>query len=119
MSRPKKKTLLELRQERKVKQRVLLDILQVDRKTLYNWEHCRTAPDHWQLQALCKFYAVKKESVLIAARYDPYAFLGDKTYEEWQEERKAFMMETQEWWHNNVTKRVEELQKYPANEFFR
>ena len=88
MGRPKKKTLLELRNERNIKQKEIMDLMGINRKTLYNWEHCVTAPDHWQLQALCKFYAVKKGSVIIAPRYDPYAFLpDDKTYEEYLQDK--------------------------------
>ena len=83
----KKKTLLEIRKEQNIKQRVILDLLHIDRKTLYNWEHCITAPDHWQLQALCKFYGIKKVNLQLAPRYDPWKFLpDDTTYDEWKME---------------------------------
>lgn len=95
----KKKTLLDLRQEKKIKQRTIMEMMNIDRKTLYNWEHCRTAPDHWQLQTLCNFYAVKKETIQLAERYDPLYFLpDDKTYEEWKREHDAFVKEQREWW---------------------
>ena len=95
-------TLLELRKGNKVKQKTIMELLHIDRKTLYNWEHCRTAPDHWQLQALCKFYGVKKDALIIADRYDPWGYLpDDKTYEEWKAENDAFKKEMQEWWDNN------------------
>ena len=83
----KKKTLLEIRKEQHVKQQTILDLVNVDRKTLYNWEHCKTAPDHWQLQALCKFYGIKKVNIKLAPRYDPWAWLpDDTTYDEWKRE---------------------------------
>lgn len=97
----KKKTLLQLRKERKIKQRVILDLLNIDRKTLYNWEHCRTAPDHWQLQTLCKFYEVEKDTVIISYRRDPWSFLPpDKTYEEWKADIEAFKRDTMEWYNS-------------------
>ena len=112
----KQKTLLELRKETGTKQKNLMDLLNIDRKTLYNWEHCRTAPDHWQLQALCKFYGIKKDALVIADKKDPFAFLpDDKTYEQWQEDQKAFINETLEWWDKTYCRPVNG-QKYPVND---
>ena len=97
-----KKTLLQLRQEHHIKQKVLLDLLQCDRKSLYNWEHCRTAPDHWRLRKLCDFYGVKKSDLILAPRYDPYAFLGDKSYEEWKAECEEHKKHMNKWWEINI-----------------
>lgn len=86
-----KKTLLQLRKEHHVKQKTIIELLQVDRKTVYNWEHCVTAPDHWQTQKLCQFYNIKKSDLILADRYDPFAYLPeDKTYEQWKQDRKEW-----------------------------
>ena len=116
----KKKTLLELRKEHKLKQRDIMDLLRIDRKTLYNWEHCRTCPDHWELQALCKLYGVKKDSVIVADRYDPWSWLPeDKTYEEWKADNEAFIKKTMAWYDDNF-RRPEDKKNhtYPINDFW-
>lgn len=108
----KKQTLLELRTASKTKQKELMELLHIDRKTLYNWEHCRTAPDHWQLQTLCKFYGIKKDALIIADRYDPWSFLpDDKTYEEWKADRDAYFKETMAWYDDHIRRPVKELTK--------
>ena len=112
-----KKSLLQLRKENKVKQKELMELLKTDRKTIYNWEHCRTAPDHWQIQTLCKFYGIKKSALKLANRYDPWSFLpDDKTYEQWKEEQQAFIRETQEWWDRTYGR--PERRKNKNNDYF-
>lgn len=102
---PQMKTLLQLRNERKIKQKVILDLMNINRRTLYRWEHCITSPDHWQLLELCKFYAVKRDSVIVSTnRPDPLAWLGDKPKEEWDREKAEFIKKTQAWWDENIGK---------------
>ena len=91
----KKKTLLEIRKERHIKQKTIIELMNVDRKTVYNWENCVTAPDHWQLQKLCQFYGIKKSELILADRHDPWAYLPeDTTYEQWKADRIAWIKET-------------------------
>lgn len=107
-----KMTLLEIRKEKKIKQRTIIEHMGVDRKTVYRWENQITAPDHWQLLKLCQYYGVNPEQVQISYRRDPYSFLPwSKTEEEYKADCEKFRRDTAAWYEENVSKPFEEMRK--------
>lgn len=105
-----KMTLLEIRNKLKIKQKPVMELMQIDRKTLYRWEHQITAPDHWQLLKLCEYYGVKPTQVKISERYDPYGFLPwSKTEAEYKADCEKFKRDTMAWYEENVSKPYQEL----------